>query len=452
MQTHNPATGDVLATHPLLSPEGLEQCLQRAHTASAAWRNTPIAQRAPHLHAIAAALEDHSEALSCLMTAEMGKPLAQARSEVAKCAWVCRFYADEAAGFLAARPAAAKVPDNAVVYEPLGPILSIMPWNFPLWQVLRFAAPALMAGNAVLVKHAPNTAGTSARLAQLVSEAGLPDGLLQDLPIEVEQVEAVLADDRVKAVTVTGSERAGRAVAALAGRFLKPSVLELGGSDPFVVLADADLEAALDAGVASRCLNAGQSCIAAKRFIVEAPVHDAFVEGLVARMSSLVVGDPTAPETDLGPLARPDLVETLHRQVEASLAAGACLRLGGAPVSGPGSFYPPTVLTEVPAGCPAADEELFGPVASVFRAQDSDDAIRLANATRYGLSASLWTQDRDRARTLAGRIHAGGVFINQMSYSDPRLPFGGIGISGYGRELGREGILEFVNAKTVSVG
>ena len=452
MQTHNPATGAVLATHPVLSPEALEQCLQRAHAASAAWRNTPIAQRVPHLHAIAAALEDHSEALANLMTAEMGKPLAQARSEVAKCAWVCRFYADEAAGFLAPRPAAAKVPDNAVVYEPLGPILSIMPWNFPLWQVLRFAAPALMAGNAVLVKHAPNTAGTSARLAQLVSDAGLPDGLLQDLPIEVERVEAVLADDRVKAVTVTGSERAGRAVAALAGRFLKPSVLELGGSDPFVVLADADLEAALDAGVASRCLNAGQSCIAAKRFIVEAPVHDAFVEGLVARMSSLVVGDPTAPQTDLGPLARPDLVETLHRQVEASLAAGACLRLGGTPVPGPGSFYPPTVLTEVPAGCPAADEELFGPVASVFRAQDSDDAIRLANATRYGLSASLWSQDRDRARTLAGRIHAGGVFINQMSYSDPRLPFGGIGISGYGRELGREGILEFVNAKTVSVG
>ncbi len=452
VQTHNPATGAVLAEHPVLSIEALECRLQQAHDASVAWGDTPLADRAPHLRAIAGSLETHSEALARLMTAEMGKPLAEARSEVAKCAWVCRFYAEEAAGFLAPQTTAAKVPDNAVVYEPLGPILSIMPWNFPLWQVLRFAAPALMAGNAVLVKHAPNTAGTSARLAELILEAGLPAGLLQDLPIEVERVEQVVADDRIKAVTVTGSERAGRAVAALAGRCLKPSVLELGGSDPFVVLADADLEAALDAGVASRCLNAGQSCIAAKRFIVEASVHDAFVEGLLARMSALVVGDPTAPETDLGPLARPDLVETLHSQVQASVSAGACLRLGGAPLPGPGNFYPPTVLTHVPAGCPAASEELFGPVASVFRAHDPDDAIRLANQTRYGLSASLWTQNRTQARTLASRIRAGGVFVNQMSYSDPRLPFGGIGLSGYGRELGREGILAFVNTKTVSVG
>lgn len=451
MQTRNPATGAVLAEHPVLTPDALETRLQRAAAASAPWRHRSIAERASHLQSLADALEHHLEALAALMTAEMGKTLGEARGEVRKCAWVCRFYAEEAEGFLAPQAAIAKAPDNAVVYEPLGPILSVMPWNFPLWQVLRFAAPALMAGNPVLVKHAANTAGTSARLEQLALDAGLPVGLLQDLPIEEERVAQVLADPRVKAVTVTGSERAGRAVAALAGRHLKPSVLELGGSDPFVVLADADLEAALDAGVASRCLNAGQSCIAAKRFIVEAPLYDAFVSGLVARMSALVVGDPTDPKTDLGPLARPDLVETLHRQVHDSVAAGAQLRLGGAALPGPGSFYPPTVLTEVPPGCPAADEELFGPVASVFRARDAGDAIEIANRTRYGLSASLWTHDRARGKRLARQIRSGGVFVNQMSYSDPRLPFGGIGLSGYGRELGREGILAFANAKTISV-
>lgn len=451
MQTTNPATGEPIATWEPLTPAQVEERLDRATTAGEAWRQRPVADRAPHLFAIAQALEDQVEPLAALMTAEMGKPLAQARGEVRKCAWVCRFYAEQAPRMLAPRPVAAAAPDNAVVYEPLGPILSIMPWNFPLWQVLRFAAPALMAGNTVLVKHAPNTLGTSAALEQLALDAGLPAGLLQDLRIEVDRVEGVLADDRVKAVTVTGSDRAGRAVAALAGQHLKPSVLELGGSDPFVVLADADLQAALDAGVRSRCLNNGQSCIAAKRFIIEDDLYDAFVDGLLRRMGALVVGDPTDPATDLGPLARPDLVQGLHAQVTASVEAGALLHLGGTPLPGPGCFYAPTVLADVPLDCPAATDELFGPVASVFRARDAAHAIALANRTRFGLSASLWTQDRARGKRLAAQIRAGAVFVNQMSASDPRLPFGGIGISGYGRELGREGILEFVNAKTVSV-
>ena len=451
MESRNPATGALIAHHPAHDAAEVERRLDRSWVAWQSWRRQPVAHRGPALLALAEGLTIHREALSATMTAEMGKPLSEARSEIDKCAWVCRYYAEHAEAMLASRAVAAQAPENEVRFEPLGPVLSVMPWNFPFWQVLRFAAPALMAGNTVLVKHAPNVVGCARAIEALAVEAGLPPGLLQELRVETAQVAGIIADRRVAAVTVTGSEQAGRAVAAQAGRHLKPSVLELGGSDAFIVLADADLDAALDAATRSRCLNAGQSCIGAKRFIIEDAVHDAFVDGLVARMEALVVGDPTAPDTDLGPLARPDLRDTLHRQVTASLAAGAVLRTGGAPLPGLGTFYAPTVLSEVPRDCPAAQEELFGPVAAVFRVTDAEEAITRANDTRFGLSSSLWTADRDRARRMASRIDAGAVFINQMSYSDPRLPFGGIGASGYGRELGPEGILEFVNIKTVSV-
>jgi succinate-semialdehyde dehydrogenase/glutarate-semialdehyde dehydrogenase len=451
MESRNPTTGALIARHPIHDAAEVERRLNQGWAAWQAWRRQSIAYRAPALLALAEGLTARRAELSALMTAEMGKPLSEARAEIDKCAWVCRHYAEHAEALLTPRSVAAKAPHNEVRFEPLGPVLSVMPWNFPFWQVLRFAAPALMAGNTVLIKHASNVVGCAQAIEHLGVEAGLPLGLLQELRIENDGVGAVIADPRVAAVTVTGSEGAGRAIAAQAGRHLKPSVLELGGSDAFIVLADADLDAALDAAVQSRCLNSGQSCIAAKRFIVEGPLHDAFVDGLIARMEAQVVGDPTDAGTNLGPLARPDLRDTLHRQVTDSIAAGASLRTGGAPLDGPGNFYPPTVLTDVPGDCPAAQEELFGPVAAVFRADDPTDAVLRANNTRFGLSSSLWTADRDRARRLATRIDAGAVFINQMSYSDPRLPFGGIGASGYGRELGPEGILEFVNVKTVSV-
>ena len=387
----------------------------------------------------------------------MGKPLTEAQAEVRKSAWVCEHYADHAAQMLAPQTVEAAAPDNQVRFDPLGVILSVMPWNFPVWQVLRFAAPAWMAGNAVLMKHAPNTFGTANKLAELCHAAGLPPGLLVDLRIPVEEVASVIADPRVAAVTLTGSDRAGRAVASVAGRHLKKCVLELGGSDAFIVLADADVDAAVEAGVASRVLNSGQSCIAAKRFFVAEAVYDRFVASFIERMSALVVGDPMAADTQVGPLARPDLLTQLHEQVTASVAAGACLRLGGQPLeqsfedARPGAFYAPTVLTDIPPDCPADVDELFGPVASIWRVRDADEAIAHANRSRFGLSSSVWTEDRAQAARLAARIEAGGVFVNQFSYSDPRLPFGGIKQSGYGRELGLFGIREFVNIKTVSI-
>lgn len=451
MQSINPATGEPLRTFAAHDAAEVERRLALTWQAWQAWRRRTLGQRAPHVAALADALEAQQEALAATMTAEMGKPITEARAEVAKCAWVCRHYAEHAEQMLAPRPIAAKAPRNEVRFAPLGPVLSVMPWNFPLWQVFRFAAPALMAGNAVLVKHATNTLGCAEGVEAVARAAGLPAGLLHEVRVDHDRVPDLIADHRVAAVTVTGSERAGSAVARLAGEHLKRSVLELGGSDPFVVLADADLDAAVEAAVASRCLNSGQSCIAAKRFIIEAPIYDAFVAALVERMGALVVGDPAHPDTDVGPLARPDLRELLDRQVRQSVAAGARALLGGAPLDRPGCFYPPTVLVDVPADAPAATEELFGPVAAVFRARDVEHALILANRTDYGLSSSLWTADRARGAALADRIEAGAVYVNQMSYSDPRLPFGGIGRSGYGRELGRDGILEFVNVKTVSV-
>lgn len=449
--TTNPATGEPLTEWAYLSDDEVEAAVQQAVVAQQAWARVSMKERAQVLLGIAAALQEHGTTLAHTMTAEMGKPLAQARGEVTKCVWVCEHYAQHAEQMLAPAPVDAKAPRNLLRFDPLGVVLSVMPWNFPVWQVLRFAAPAWMAGNAVLMKHAPGTFGTAAALAELVHSAGLPEGLLVDLRVPVDAVADVIADRRVRAVTLTGSDRAGRAVASLAGQHLKKCVLELGGSDPFIVLADADLDAAVSAGVASRTLNSGQSCIAAKRFLVEDSVHDAFVGKFTQAMAALSVGDPTDPNTDVGPLARPDLVSTLKQQVDDSVAAGARCVLGGSPLDGTGCYYPPTVLVDVAAGMPAADDELFGPVAAILRVRDADHAVDVANASRFGLASSIWTTDRARAEAMAARLDTGGVFVNQFPYSDPRLPFGGVKDSGYGRELGIFGIREFVNIKTVSV-
>ncbi|HCH63870.1 MAG TPA: NADP-dependent succinic semialdehyde dehydrogenase [Deltaproteobacteria bacterium] len=449
--TINPATGTPLRSWQYWDEAQIEAGLALATTTQRRWRHTTFAKRSAVLHAIAKALAESGEALAHTMTLEMGKPIGEARREVQKCAWVCRFYADHAAEMLSPQTVEAAAPVNEVHFAPLGVVFSVMPWNFPAWQVFRFAAPAWMAGNAVVMKHAPNTFGTAAALASLCAGAGLPDGLLVDARVDLPQVPDIIADRRIAAVTVTGSDRAGRAVAQTAGSHLKKCVLELGGSDPFIVLDDADLDAAVEAAVASRCLNNGQSCIAAKRFFVESAVYEPFVSALTNGMNALKVGDPLQPQVQLGPLARPDLCALLTRQVRDTLAAGAHALCGGVPDLEGGAFYPPTVLVDIPPDTPAADEELFGPVASVWQVPHEQEAIARANASRFGLSASVWTRSPDRARQLAAQLESGGVFVNQSSYSDPRLPFGGIKDSGYGRELGVFGIREFVNVKTISL-
>ena len=447
-QNHDPVTGRVIQSLPPHDGPEIVARLDALASAQRDWSRLPLPERARHLKRLAETLRTRKRPLAETMTREMGKPLKQALGEVEKSAWVCEHYAAHAARYLAPRTVAAKADESVVIPRPLGGVLAIMPWNFPVWQVLRFAAPALMAGNAVVVKHAPCTLKTSAAIIDAARAAGLPPGLFTDLRVGVDGVPELIGHPAIKAVTVTGSERAGRAVAAEAGRHLKKTVLELGGSDPFIVLEDADLERAVAVGVASRCLNNGQSCIAAKRFIVVEAVADAFVEMLSDAMAAQEIGDPMHSSTDIGPLAREDLRDELARQVDASVAAGAVLRVGGHAPDRPGWFYLPTVLDHVPDGCPASEQELFGPVAAVFRVADVDAAIRRANQTAYGLSASLWTADRDHARLLADQLASGAVFVNDMSYSDPRLPFGGTGLSGYGRELGEAGILEFVNLQT----
>jgi succinate-semialdehyde dehydrogenase/glutarate-semialdehyde dehydrogenase len=449
IETINPTTGEVRERYPLHDPIQVEERLAGAWKAFAVWRRTPLADRAARLQAAAGLLESHRDEWARLMVEEMGKPIGAAEAEIDKCAWVCRHYAENGEALLEPRVVETDASRSFVRFDPLGPVLAVMPWNFPFWQVFRFAAPALMAGNVGLLKHASNTTGCAFAIERVFAEAGLPSGAFQVLAIPSETVERVIRDPRVRAVTLTGSEPAGRAVSTAASDEIKKSVLELGGSDPFVVLADADVEKAAEVGAQARMINSGQSCIAAKRFIVEDPVKDAFVEAFVARVARMKVGDPMKPETDIGPLARRDLVDDLEEQVKGSLSAGARAELGGERLEGAGFFYAPTVLLDVTPEQPAFLEETFGPVAAVVGAANEDEALRLANATSFGLGASLWTRDRERAERLVPLVEAGAVFVNGLVKSDPRLPFGGVKRSGFGRELGEEGIREFVNVKSV---
>jgi succinate-semialdehyde dehydrogenase/glutarate-semialdehyde dehydrogenase len=383
------------------------------------------------------------------MTLEMGKPIVQAEAEVDKCAACCDYYADHAEAFLAEQPSKTDASKSYVRFDPLGPVLAVMPWNFPYWQVFRFAAPALMAGNAGILKHASNVPRCALAIEKVFREAGFPQGLFTAPLLESRAIASLISDPRIVAVTLTGSERAGSAVAGQAGRELKKTVLELGGSDPFIVLADADLAAAAKAAADARLVNSGQSCIAAKRFIAVEAIADRFLDLFLDELRSRRMGDPLARETQVGPQARTDLRDELHKQVEESVKRGAKCLLGGEIPRGPGAFYPPTLLAGVDKGMPAFDQETFGPVAAVVRAKDEGDAVRLANDSSFGLGASLWTQDRARAEHLAAQIEAGAVFVNGIVKSDPRLPFGGIKRSGYGRELSEYGIREFVNIKSV---
>jgi succinate-semialdehyde dehydrogenase/glutarate-semialdehyde dehydrogenase len=452
LRSVNPTDGSLVREYEEASPAEVGSVLAGAAEAFEPWRLTSFEHRAAILRRAASLLRERREPLSRLMALEMGKPIAQGRSETDKCAWVCEHYAEAAASFLAPEPVATEAQRSYVAFEPLGVVLAVMPWNFPLWQVFRFAAPALMAGNVGLLKHASNVSGCALAIEDVLHAAGVPRAAFRALLIGSPRVGEVIAAKEVAAVTLTGSTPAGRAVAAAAGSHLKKSVLELGGSDPYVILEDADLEAAAETCASSRLINGGQSCIAAKRFVVVEPVRRRFEELLVERMRARRMGDPLAEETQIGPQARRDLRDDLHRQVEASLARGARLALGGTVPAGPGAFYPASVLLGTAPGMPAFDEELFGPVAAVVAARDEADAVRLANHTVFGLGAAVFTRDLDRGERIARhQLRAGSCFVNGLVKSDPRLPFGGIKESGYGRELGVFGIREFVNVKTVYV-
>ncbi len=447
----NPATNQLLQTHASWDEQRLAQALEKAHRAQQAWAQTPFSQRAEVLRNAAMQLRAQRDPFATLITLEMGKPLREARAEVEKCTTVCDYYALHAEEFMRAEPVASDAGKSYVAYYPLGVVLAVMPWNFPFWQAFRAAAPALMAGNALLLKHAPNVPQCALAIEAIFRECGLPDGVFTNLMIEVEQVAETIASPHVHAVTLTGSEAAGRKVAACAGQHLKKCVLELGGSDPFIVLHDADLELTVNMAMASRFNNCGQSCIAAKRFIVVPQIADEFLRELKTRVEALRLGDPLIESTQIGPMARLDLRDTLHQQVSDSIAQGAVAVTGCKPVEREGFFYQPSILDQVTADTRAWHEELFGPVATVIRAASEADALRIANETRFGLGSSIWSKGTARAEQLAAHIQAGSTFINGMVKSDPRLPFGGVKASGYGRELSRLGMHEFVNAKTVWV-
>ncbi len=448
--TRNPTTGEHLANYAPHDTTTVTDRFTRGETRFASWRDRPMTDRTELLAELADELRANTTTHAARVTREMGKPRDQAVAEVEKCARLCDHYAEHAPAFLHDERVGTEPGVRSVVsHEPLGPTLAIMPWNYPYWQVLRFAVPAIAAGNVVVCKHSPTTVGCNEAIADAFDAAGFPTGVFQSLRIETDRVERVIADDRIAAVTLTGSTRAGRAVAETAGQALKKTVLELGGSDPFVVLSDADVPVAAEKAVRGRTQNAGQSCIAAKRLFVHADRVESFTEAFVARMDALDVGDPTAETTDIGPLARPDLVERLHDQVERTVAAGATLACGGERPDRQGNFYAPTVLVDPPADAPACREEVFGPVAVVCSVPDEQRAVERANDTSYGLSASVWTTDSARGERVARDIRAGSVFVNAVPKSDPRLPFGGIGDSGYGTELGEAGIREFTQPKTL---
>jgi succinate-semialdehyde dehydrogenase/glutarate-semialdehyde dehydrogenase len=448
----NPTTNQLIQTYASRDTHRLEQALEKAHSAQQIWAQTPFPVRAKVLRDAALELLAHRYRYAVLITQEMGKPISEARAEIEKCAALCDYYAQHAENFLRAEPVESDAGKSYVAYYPLGTLLAIMPWNFPFWQVFRAAVPALMAGNALVLKHAPNVPQCALVMEAIFRESGLPEGLFTALIIEVEQVAEVIASPYVQAVTLTGSEAAGRKVAACAGQHLKKCVLELGGSDPFIVLHDANLKLAVNMAVASRFLNCGQSCIAAKRFIVVPEIADEFLRQFKIKVEALKLGDPMDDATQIGPMARLDLRAALHSQVMDAIAHGAVAVTGCKPVERKGFFYQPSILDGVTAKMRAWHEELFGPVAIVIRAASEQDALRIANETRFGLSSSIWSKDVARAEQLAARIQAGSTFINGMVKSDPRLPFGGVKASGYGRELSRLGIHEFVNAKTVWIG
>jgi succinate-semialdehyde dehydrogenase/glutarate-semialdehyde dehydrogenase len=448
----NPATGETIQEYPELSPQAAHERIAQAYEAFLSWRRTSFAKRSELMLNAAQLLRKRAPDYAHCMAQEMGKPLKEGKAEAEKCAWVCEYYAEQAEQFLQPEPIEADATKSFVACQPLGVVLAVMPWNFPFWQVLRFAAPALMAGNVGVLKHASNVPGCALALEKLFQDAGFPADVFQSLLVGSSQVAALIEHPRVMAVTLTGSTPAGRSVAETAGHVLKKTVLELGGSDPYVILEDAELETAAAACVGSRLINGGQSCIAAKRFIVVEAVREAFEEYFVEHMRAKTLGNPLDEETDIGPLARHDLRDELHQQVQKSITAGASCLLGGEVPDHRGAFYPPTVLTNVRKGMPAYDEELFGPVAAIIPVQDEAEAVRVANDSPFGLGAAVFTQDTARGERIATEeIEAGCCFVNTFVKSDPRLPFGGIKDSGYGRELSHYGIKEFVNIKTVYV-
>src|SRR6478672_1522560 len=447
--TVNPATGQIIRTFTPLSEPELDARLECAADAFLRYRRTPIAERTRLLQRAAEILDSDKEKFGRIMVTEMGKTLKAAIEEAEKCAWGCRYYAEQAERFLADEVVQTNASRSFVTYQPIGPVLAIMPWNFPFWQVFRFAAPALTAGNVGLLKHASNVPQCALAIEKIFREAGFDPGVFQTLLIENEAVEKIIRDPRVKAVTLTGSERAGSAVASAAGREVKKSVLELGGSDPFIVMPSAGLDDAISTGVKSRMVNSGQSCIAAKRFIVADAIYDQYVAQFVERMKKLKLGDPKEETTEVAPLSSEHILRGVDDQVQKSVAAGAKILCGGKRAAGPGYFYEPTVLAEIPKSAPAYREEVFGPVALFFRARDRNEAVAIANDSNFGLGASVWTNDAAEQEFFSHELQSGMVFVNAMVASDPRVPFGGIKRSGYGRELGAEGIREFTNVKTV---
>ncbi len=452
IQTINPTTEEVLETFEPYNQGQINEAMDEAHQAFLHWREMTFAERAKHLQSVAGYLRDHKAELARIAVLEMGKTITEAEAEVEKCAWNCDFFAENAEGFLADEKVATNATESYVAFRPLGVILAIMPWNFPYWQVFRFAAPALMAGNTAVLKHASNVSRVALEIERIFQGAGLPQGVLRTVLVPGSETRKLIEDPRIAAVTLTGSDAAGVEVATASGQVLKKTVLELGGSDAFIVLEDADLDQAARVAATARFQNNGQSCIAAKRFIVVESVAEAFEQKFVEATSKMHVGNPLKRETQIGPVARRDLRDALDRQVQASVKMGARVLLGGKPLEGKGHFYAPTIVTDVTPEMPMFHEETFGPAAAVIHARDTEHAIELANDSIFGLSCNLWTRDIKQARKLASRVAAGGLFINGMTASDPRLPFGGIKRSGYGRELSSFGIQEFVNIQTVWIG
>lgn len=450
MKSINPATGKLIQEYERMDDSRITGIIHKANAAQKEWAQLSFSGRAKRLRGVAGILKSRSSEFAELMAREMGKPLAQGKSESEKCAWVCEYYADHTEGFLKDQPIETDAASSYVTFNPLGTVLAIMPWNFPFWQLFRFAAPALMAGNAAILKHASNVTGCALAIESILHEAGIPEALFRTIIADSDQAQQVIKHEGIHAVTLTGSPRAGKAVAKQAGSVLKKTVLELGGSDPYIVLADTDLEQTVETCVTSRLINSGQSCIAAKRFIVGEEIYKDFVDQFVEQMKQKVVGDPFDPETDVGPMAKSGLRDDLHQQVQKSVKNGAEVILGGEIPESEGAFYPVTVLANVHKGTPAYEEELFGPVASIIKVMNEEEAVKVANDTHFGLGAAVFSSDVEKAEHMAAeKIEAGCCFVNAFVKSDPRLPFGGVKQSGYGRELSHYGIKEFVNIKTV---